>query len=154
MATIKSLKKPARGTARKERKARSRLAKGRERFEKGKVREREAVSGHCRWPHDDFDDREVCWRSPKEVAHLSHKGSGGDPRTIRSRRHLMLQVCRPFHRKIDRTRLAKVQFLDPAHGTDGPLVFFERLSVNDPWVEVGHEVAAGIPCTRTRSARA
>lgn len=149
---VADLRKPARGTFRKERAARARKARGREHYEKGKVRARERVYGPCRWPHDEWDDREVCRRSPKEVAHLTHKGSGGDPRTIRSRRHLMLQVCRAQHKKIDR-KLAKVEFLDPPHGADGPLAFFERQRVTDPWVEIAHEVCAGILC-KARGPRA
>jgi hypothetical protein len=141
------LRKPARGTFRKERATRARNALGRERYEKGKVRTREArqpaLRGPCRWPHEDLDDVTVCRRSPKEVAHMTHKGMGGDTRTIRSRRHRMLQVCKPTHRKIDR-KLAKVDYLDPPNGTDGPLVFLERLAVTDDFMEIRRELSPGL----------
>ena len=78
--------KPVRGSAKLARIEKKRKADNREDAEKAKVRKRD---GHCRWPHLDPDQRELCRRTRTEVGHLTHKGMGGDPQTIRSRAPLM-----------------------------------------------------------------
>lgn len=142
-----ALPKPARGTFKLERAKRSREARANERFEKGKVRDREGkverAHGPCRWPHRTEDERVICRREHKEVAHLTHKGTGGDKKTIRSRRHLMINVCHTIHKLIDAKR-GKVEFLDPVAKADGALVFFERTRVTDPWHEVRRESSPGV----------
>jgi hypothetical protein len=143
--------KPARGTFKLERARRSREAHTNEKFEKGKVREREAKvergHGPCRWPHRTEDERVICRREPKEVAHLQHKKSGGDKQTIRSRRHLMIHVCRRIHKLID-AKLGKVEFLDALMKADGALVFLERARVTEDWHEVGRETSPGVLARR------
>jgi hypothetical protein len=145
------LPKPARGSFKKERARKSREARDNERFEKLKVRDREARvdrgHGPCRWPHRTQDERTICRREPKEVAHLTHKGTGGDKQTIRSRRHLMICVCQRIHKLID-AKLGKVEYLDPLMKADGALVFLERARVTDHWHEVGRESSVGVLARR------
>lgn len=137
------LKKPARGAAKLDRIVRKRKADDREDREKTKVRKRD---GHCRWPHLDPDARELCRRTRTEVAHLTHKGMGGDPRTIRSRAPLMIRVCCHQGPGSLHSGDRKVQFLSPQKA-DGPLAFLERRG-REKWAEVARELWPGVLAPR------
>lgn len=115
--------KPLRGTAKRERIDRKRKADAREDREKTKVRKRD---GHCRWPHFTPEDQELCRRTRvTEVAHLTHKGMGGDPQTIRSRAPLMIRVCCHQGPGSLHSGDRRVVFLTPKKA-DGALAFLER----------------------------
>jgi hypothetical protein len=137
------------GTFKRERRKRALTARANERYEKDRVREREdRVAGDrnrraCRWPHLTAAARDVCRGEWREVSHRDHKGMGGDKRTIRSRRHLMMNVCVSTHRAIDRG-LATWEPIDNLQaGSDGPVIFYERKTLADPWEEVAREVEPG-----------
>ncbi len=134
-----SLQKPERGSAKLARIVRKRKADNREDAEKAKVRKRD---GHCRWPHLDPGQRELCRRSRTEVAHLTHKGMGGDPLTIRSKSHLMIRVC--CHQGVGSLHSGdrRVMYLTPQKA-DGPLAFLERRG-REKWAEVAREIWPGV----------
>lgn len=133
-----ALKRPARGTAKLERIQRHKRADAREDREKTKVRKRD---GHCRWPHLNPDHRELCLRTRTEVAHLSHKGIGGDPLTIRSRAPLMVRVCCHQGPGSLHSGDRRVVYLTPEKA-DGPLAFLERRGKK--WAEVAREIYPGV----------
>lgn len=133
------LKRPARGTAKLARIKKHRAADSREDREKTKVRKRD---GHCRWPHLDPDQRELCRRTRTEVAHLTHKGMGGDPQTIRSKAPLMIRVCCHQGPGSLHSGDRKVQFLTKEKA-DGPLAFLERRR-GEKWAEVARELFPGV----------
>lgn len=136
--------KPARGTAKLARIERKRKADNREDANKAKVRKRD---GHCRWPHSDPDLRELCRRSRPEVAHLTHKGMGGDPQTIRSKPELMIRVCCHQGAGSLHSGDRRVTFLSPAKA-DGPLAFLEKRG--SKWVEVDRELWPGVLAPRVQ----
>jgi hypothetical protein len=118
---------------------RQRKADNREDANKTKVRRRD---GHCRWPHLDPLQRELCQRTRTEVAHLTHKGIGGDPQTIRSKPELMIRVCCHQGPGSLHSGDRKVGYLTPEKA-NGPLVFYERRP-RERWIEVGREVWPGV----------
>jgi hypothetical protein len=130
--------KPQRGTAKLARITRKSKADNREDAEKGKVRKRD---GHCRWPHLSPDHRELCRRTRTEVAHLTHKGMGGDPLTIRSRAPLMIHVCCHQGAGSLHSGDRKVLYLT-AEKANGPLAFLERRGAK--WAEVARELWPGV----------
>jgi hypothetical protein len=134
------LKKPGRGTAKLERIRRGKTADAKEDAQKQKVRKRD---GHCRWPHLTPDAQELCQRTGREVAHLTHKGIGGDPQTIRSKAHLMIAVDRNIHQGPGSLHAGdkRVVFLSEKKA-DGPLAFLERRG--GKWVEIGRELWPGV----------
>lgn len=134
--------KPMRGSAKLDRIVRKRKADNREDREKTKVRKRD---GHCRWPHADPDHRELCRRTRTEVAHINHKGMGGDPQTIRSRAPLMIRVCCHQGPGSLHSGDRRVQFLSPEKA-DGPLAFLERRG--GKWAEVDRELWPGVLAPR------
>jgi hypothetical protein len=64
------------------------------------------------------------------VAHLRHKGSGGNPRGDRSAADRMILLCAPRHREspysVDKGTLRVVP-LNPAGGTAGPCIYEARV---------------------------
>ncbi len=135
----RSLQKPTRGAAKVERIVKKRQADNREDAEKDKVRKRD---GHCRWPHLDSIQRELCQRTRTEVAHLTHKGIGGDPLTIRSKAPLMIRVCCHQGPGSLHSGDRKVAYLTKKKA-DGPLAFFERRA-GGKWAEVARELFPGL----------
>lgn len=112
--------KDAVGTFTRERRKKHAEAKINERTEKLKARKRDhaACHGYCRWPG-------CRCRLSIEVAHLEHKGSGGDVRTIRSTVEKLICVCQMDHRGphgID-TGDREVRPMTPL-GTNGPCAFW------------------------------
>lgn len=85
-----SLEKPKRGTATRAHRSRSRADAAFEANEKVKVRERDGQ--RCRWPGCDAPGYSL------EVAHLRHKGMGGNPARDRSTRDQMITLCIRHHR--------------------------------------------------------
>lgn len=136
--------KPMRGTAKLARIRKQAKADTREDAEKAKVRKRD---GHCRWPHLTPEQRELCRRTRTEVAHLTHKGMGGDPLTIRSRQELMIRVC--CHQGPGSLHAGdrRVAYLSPKKA-DGPLAFSERRA-KKAWVEVARELSPGVLAPKT-----
>lgn len=134
------LRKPPRGTAKRAHIRRQKTADSKEEQNKTKVRMRD---GHCRWPHLTPEDRELCKRSVRHVAHLSHKGNGGDSQTVRSVPELMIAVCAPVHQGPGSLHAGdrKVVFLTPKKA-EGPLAFLERRG-RSKWAEVARELWPG-----------
>lgn len=130
--------KPPRGTAKLARIGRQKKADGKEQHQKTKVRKRD---GHCRWPHLTPEARELCRRTRTEVAHLTHKGMGGDPQTLRSRAELMIRVCCHQGTGSLHSGDRKVLFLT-REKADGPLAFLERRG--QKWAEVARELWPGV----------
>ena len=131
--------KPVRGTAKLARIRRKKKADSREDKEKTIVRKRD---GHCRWPHLNPDHAELCRRTRTEVAHLTHKGMGGDPQTLRSRAPLMIRVCCHQGPGSLHSGDRKVAYLTKKKA-DGPLAFFERRA-GMKWAEVARELFPGL----------
>jgi hypothetical protein len=112
---------------------------------KTQVRKRD---GRCRFPCCVCRD----WRVTPHVAHLTHKGAGGNPRRDRSAANRMIALCPPRHREsrisLDRGTL-KIQPLTKA-GTDGPCRWSVDVTALDlrsgkaTWVVVGTEFARGV----------
>ena len=115
-----------------------------ERDAKDEVRERDQS---CRWPdcnccyvnHDGYISvgGDVRWLV-QEVAHLEHKGMGGDKKLRRTQPRKMILLCRWRHqgpRGID-SKLAKVVPLNAQRGTDGPCEFFTR-EKGGRWISAG-----------------
>ena len=130
--------KPSRGAAKLARIVRKMKADNREDVQKQKVRKRD---GHCRWPHLTPETKELCRRSRPEVAHLTHKGMGGDPQTIRSKAQLMVRVCCHQGAGSLHSGDRKVVYLSPEKA-DGPLAFLERRGPR--WVETAREIWPGV----------
>ncbi len=127
------LTKPARGFAKHERRERHAKADDREARNKTAVRKRDSY--RSRWPGDEGQ--------PLEVAHLTHKGMGGDINTVRSVPALMILVSRDVHQgphslHTDRKR---IQFLTPEKA-NGPVAFLEKRGTK--WVEIARELWPGM----------
>jgi hypothetical protein len=130
-----NLQKPSRGEAKADHRKRHADADNREERNKTKVRRRD--SHRSRWPGDDGQ--------PLEVAHLNHKGIGGDSTTARSVTPLMILVSKAVHQgpKSLHSGDRKVLFLTPEKA-DGPCAFLERVSrVGNVWKEIGRELWPG-----------
>jgi ribosomal protein S14 len=138
--TLTACPKPARGTAKLERIVRRAKADNREDANKTKVRKRD---GHCRWPHLTPEDKELCRRTSREVAHLSAKGAGGDPQTLRSKPELMIALCRNLHQGPGSLHAGdrKVLYLTKEKA-NGPCAFLERRGPK--WIEVARELWPGV----------
>ena len=116
-----SLRRPPRPKTHTTKKARARKRRkndDHERAEKAAVRKRD--DNRCRVP--------IC-STPFtliEVAHLEHKGMGGDPKQIRTQRQKMLCLCMRHHRvgpiSLDRGTLW-IKPVNEDNGTDGTCVF-------------------------------
>lgn len=110
--------KPAKGTAKKARRKRSRKAAAVERDHKADARERD---GNCRFP--------LCGCTRQglalHVSHAEHKGMGGNPAGDRSLPELLVYLCRVRHREgrisIDRGTLRWVPLTDK--GANGPIAW-------------------------------
>lgn len=110
--------KPAKGTAKRDRARRLALSRAIEGAEKSEVRARDIF---CRVPW-------CCSGRLLEVAHLSHKGAGGNPLNDRSVRARMILLCADDHRGtfgLDSGRLDATP-ISPDRGTDGPVQFTLR----------------------------
>jgi hypothetical protein len=128
-----------RGTAKLARIVKKAKADNKEDAEKAKVRKRD---GHCRWPHLTPELKELCRRTRTECAHLTAKGMGGDPQTVRSKAKLVIRVC--CHQGVGSLHSGdrKVLYLTPEKA-EGPLAFLERRN-RTQWAEVARELFPGI----------
>lgn len=108
------------------RRRRRALAEQRIAIERKRKRQVHIRDRWCRWPHCTCRETGGPW-AQLEVAHISHKGMGGDPLMVRSQVPLMLLLCRNWHRGpygID-SKQAKVIPLTPK-GTSGLCEFWRR----------------------------
>lgn len=92
----------------------------------------------CRWPGCDCrkQDRPVI-----EAAHVwTARGMGGDPRLLRSDLENQMRLCFAVHRgpRSLHTGHRKVEALTMRRA-NGPCAFFERASLDAPWVMVAAE---------------
>lgn len=127
------LSKPIRGQAKASRRDRRAKADTREARHKTTVRKRD---GHkSRWPGDDGQ--------PLEVAHLTHKGMGGDIHTERSVPALMILVSRNVHQGPSSLHSGDrcVLFLTKEKA-NGPVAFLEKRG--GKWAEVARELWPGM----------
>lgn len=128
----KRLERPARGEMKHEHRQRHAQADTREARNKTTVRKRD--NRRSRWPGDEGQ--------PLEVAHLSHKGIGGDATTARSIPALMILVSRDVHqgpRSLHSGHL-RVVFLTEEKA-NGPVAFLEKRGTQ--WAEVARELWPG-----------
>lgn len=151
------------GAAKAERRARRAKAKASEKENKDTVRERDR---RCRFPFCG------CKRFglAKHVAHLQHKGMGGNPAMNRSGDAGMILVCSARHRE---NKFSMDQgTIEPralsTDGMNGPVSWHVRVAdlpekyrpagwdetVSDPWFEVARERGIGTYETVTSEQRA
>lgn len=136
--------KPSRAKRQAESRRKQAQIEADERYEKAQVRRRD---GFCRFPLCGCRRLHI----PTEVAHLRHKGMGGNPKGDRSTREQMILLCRVRHQdstcSLHRGTLRIVP-LDPARGTDGPVrfeVFMPPMfDGGDEWRELATEAACGV----------
>jgi hypothetical protein len=126
------LTKPARGFAKYQRREKHAKADNKEARNKTAVRKRDGYTS--RWPDDDGQ--------PLEVAHLTHKGMGGDITTTRSTPDRMILVSRAVHQgpRSLHSGDRRVVFLTPER-TNGPVAFLEKRGMK--WVEIARELWPG-----------
>jgi hypothetical protein len=126
------LTKPSRGEKKYQHRQRQEKADTREARHKTAVRKRDSY--RSRWPGDDG--------TRLEVAHLTHKGMGGDASTLRSIPTLMILVSREVHRGTFSLHSGdrRVIFLTPECAS-GPVAFLEKRG--GKWIEVGRELWPG-----------
>lgn len=117
--------KPERGERRADKKERKHAAVKYEREQKAIVRKRD---GHkCRFPGCKVKEY-------LEVAHLHHKGIGGNPSANRSPASVMILFCQPHHRGAFSMHSGDIEVrpLTPA-GTDGPCEVWTVQQVSDDY---------------------
>lgn len=131
----KRLQKPARGEAKADHRKRHASADSREDRNKSKARKRDSY--RSRWPGDHG--------TVLEVAHLTHKGIGGDAETSRSVPELMVLVSKAVHQgpRSLHSGDKRILFLTPEKA-NGPCAFLERVSrVGNVWKEIARELWPG-----------
>lgn len=100
--------------------------------------------GHrCRWPHQSDAERARCRLFTATAAHLTHRGMGGDPKLLRTRRELLITLGWSCHRDTVDSLDAKdrrVVFLSDRKA-DAPCAFEKR--VGRTWVLVHEEKFIG-----------
>lgn len=92
---------------------------------------------YCRFPLCGCDRAKLQW----EVAHLQHKGMGGNPAGDRSDPSRLIYLCTARHQTGLVSLHAGTLEIEPltSDGTRGPCSF--RIRQGDTWVEVGREHA-------------
>lgn len=150
-----TLAKPAKGTAKRAHRRRSRLTSADERFHKTAVRARDR---YCRMPGCG------CWKTRlfPHVAHEQHKGMGGNPTGERSLASRMVLLCGPRHREnrvsIDNGTL-RWRYLNDEKRAHGNLAWdvdvraltrsLGQLTGDPEWVEIAREVDLHVYATAT-----
>ena len=128
--------KPAKGTFKKERRAKQARVDREERARKQQSKERDEF--RCRWPRCHCGNRVA---ENVESAHLEHKGIGGDAQLIRTTVDKLITLCPVQHRGprgFDQGWLDIVPLTDA--GTSGPCLYREKAS-DGSWTDVGRERA-------------
>ncbi len=108
------MEKTAKGVTAKKRATKAQEQKKYERNAKDLVRERDHRA--CRWPS--------CNERGTDVAHLTHKGMGGDPKSLRTQAQSMILFCKTHHQGtngLDQGKLSVVPMTPK--GTSGPCEF-------------------------------
>lgn len=74
----------------------------------------------CRWPSCEFAPK----KPRREVAHLTHRGIGGNPALDRTQRDKLITLCFIHHGLFDAAELD----IEPmtSRGTDGAVCFYRR----------------------------
>ena len=144
--TAASLKKPAKGSARRARIEQRLKLEAREAQEKRAARRRD---GRCRWPHQTAEERELCRRTRCDVHHVHAKGMSGDRTGVRSTADVLIYVDADvhegplsFHQKNRR-----VVYLTPRK-CNGPIAFEEKRGGR--WMQIAEEVSVGVLRHATR----
>jgi hypothetical protein len=134
--------KPAKGSYKRERVARSLQRENKEDAAKRLAKKRD---GHCRWPHATTVDRVVCRQSHLEAAHYKGKGMGGNKDGSRNVRKNLITFCLEVHNPLYPNSIhagrKRVRALTPEL-MDGPCAFDEKRAGR--WVEVGQEISVGV----------
>lgn len=141
------LKKPPRGAYNLDRRRRQTARKALEEDINQQVVFRD---GRCRWPHCAHMRKARSHWPRLEAAHLTAKGSGGDPRALRSSLEQQITLCF-FHHQADRQEAhpdgslerhdLRIEPLTP-QGTSGPCEFWRRASPDgEDWYLVARETA-------------
>lgn len=125
-----TLEKPAKGTATKARRKRSRRRQTSEATIMAAAKVRDGL--RCRVPGLTFIDGHD--RGPLHACHQHHRGAGGNPDLSRTTLQGLITLCPAHHRAYDSGRL-KIEPLSP-DGMSGPCLFSIR-NGHDQWLEVG-----------------
>lgn len=134
--------KPVRGSALLERRGRraDRKAAEDKAMRAALVRDRM----RCRWPGCSGKHRGLTL--PVDPCHLTHRGMGGDGSGDRTRRDLVVALCRRHHGLLDAGEL-DIQPLTET-GTDGVLAFLERHQETGQMRLVASETRIGVRVPR------
>jgi hypothetical protein len=138
MLDAERLKKPERGSFKRERVKRSLQRQDKEKSAGDAAKKRDGY--RCCWPHQDRLEREMCRRSSwKEAMHWKAKGMGGNPDGSRNTRKNLITGCPDVHQGPTSLHAGKKRIvpLTPAL-MDGPVAYEEKQGRT--WVEVGREV--------------
>lgn len=128
--------KPAKGSAREERRQKREAVEDYEDREKTKARKRDGY--RCRWPGCDCAER----HERIEVAHIHDKGIGGD-HGLRSSVDQLICLCVARHQGRPSLHSGDLK-IEPltAEGTNGPCNFWRQ--DDKGWYLVAEEVSVGI----------
>jgi hypothetical protein len=135
-----SLAKPTRGTALLEHRQRRAELVQHERREMQAAKKRDG--NKCRVPYCEFASMKL----PIDVAHMRHRGMGGNPKGDRTERRLLVTLCRRHHGLYDGAELE----IEPMTAAlmDGPLLF-AQLSESGHMETFAVERSIGVSETRT-----
>lgn len=127
--------KPEKGTSQLAHRSRTASAAKLEKEAKraSKVRDKQL----CRFPHCEFRTQNLTMHS----AHLTHKGMGGDEKSIRTQLDSLITLCSKHHGRFDAGQFDIIP-LTP-EGTNGPCGFRPRIS-GDRWGVQVNEVKRGV----------
>lgn len=134
--------KPDRGAYRLKQRQAKRSTATAERDVKREVKVRDRW--RCRWPHATREHTAQCRVFRVEACHLTHKGMGGDPQALRTKRALLITFGLQCHQARKDSLDAKdrrVVFLT-ARKADGPCAFEGKRGGR--WIEVGRELSVGV----------
>lgn len=103
--------------------------------------------GHkCRWPHETKEEADVCRMFSLHAAHLNHRGMGGDPELVRTKRELLVSMSTRCHDRFDgrigTPGTRRFVYLDPKKKADGPMAC--EVKRGGQWVEIGREISIGV----------
>ena len=138
------LKKPERGAHRLQQRENRLEDQRKERAAKDEAKRRDGY--RCRWPHHTASERGTCKLFAIEVAHIGHKGMGGDKKQLRTDAKTLITFGKRCHDIYDGRlgpgRSRRVEFLDPKRKANGPCVFWQKR--DGEWLEEGREISPGV----------
>lgn len=132
---FQSFQKDPKGTYRQEIRDRKARQKAEEQRIMGLAKKRD---GGCRWPHCD------CRTKGYQIdpAHRRHRGMGGNPDGDRTRRELILSLCRPKHNLWDAGLIDIIP--RTSQDFDGPADFYVKDKETGEFMHVFSERLIGV----------